>query len=255
MRRTREQTLIVKALDSLLSNDAYLLVKNLHEQAITHRLGIYLQEQFPEWNVDCEWDRNLGERNSIRPKEFIAFMLENLEEAFLHEGHINKSDFINGPNFLRGYTEESIHDLRRQLRDQKRLQYDHSLQLWYFILNYLYPDDPREFDPREFDPETQEKKYIRPDIVCHVRGTEANRFVIEAKKSTNKDPNSRLFDLLKLHCLVSQSDLHYENGYAVEFPIGKDSFLKFTAYEVSKSPLSRQRSGVWTVTDRNSRYI
>jgi hypothetical protein len=47
------------ALQRLLENDHDLLELNANERTITGRLGIYLQELFPEWNVDCEYNRIL----------------------------------------------------------------------------------------------------------------------------------------------------------------------------------------------------
>jgi hypothetical protein len=40
-----------------LSDDLQLLTLDAHERTITARLAYYLQEQLPEWNVDCEYNR------------------------------------------------------------------------------------------------------------------------------------------------------------------------------------------------------
>jgi hypothetical protein len=47
------------AIDCLLSNDSYLLEVDANERAITHWLGVYLHEQFEDWDVDCEYNRQL----------------------------------------------------------------------------------------------------------------------------------------------------------------------------------------------------
>ena len=49
---------IEKAFAKLLENDKYLLDVNINERSLTHKLAEYLQEEFPEWNVDCEYDRD-----------------------------------------------------------------------------------------------------------------------------------------------------------------------------------------------------
>jgi hypothetical protein len=49
---------IVKAIRYLLDNDLYLLEVDANERAISHWLGTYIQKLFPEWNVDCEYNRN-----------------------------------------------------------------------------------------------------------------------------------------------------------------------------------------------------
>jgi hypothetical protein len=45
-------------IDQLLVRDAHLLRHDVSERSITHKLGFYLQELFPEWDVDCEYNRN-----------------------------------------------------------------------------------------------------------------------------------------------------------------------------------------------------
>jgi len=45
------------ALGVLQKNDSFLLKGDVHERSIAHKLGEYLQEQFPDWNVDCEYNR------------------------------------------------------------------------------------------------------------------------------------------------------------------------------------------------------
>lgn len=45
------------SLDMLYKND-YLLIENeVHERSISHKLAEYLQQQFPEYHVDCEYNR------------------------------------------------------------------------------------------------------------------------------------------------------------------------------------------------------
>jgi hypothetical protein len=46
------------AIDQLLARDEYLLRHDVSERSITHKLGFYLQGFFPEWDVDCEYNRN-----------------------------------------------------------------------------------------------------------------------------------------------------------------------------------------------------
>ncbi|MHB1758467.1 MAG: hypothetical protein ACYCT9_13360 [Leptospirillum sp.] len=51
------ERVVKKATDSLLADDGDLLRNDVNERSITHRLACYLQELFPEWNVDCEYNR------------------------------------------------------------------------------------------------------------------------------------------------------------------------------------------------------
>lgn len=49
---------VKRALERLLEQDAYLLKKNVNERSITFRLGFYLQEEFIDRHVDCEYNRD-----------------------------------------------------------------------------------------------------------------------------------------------------------------------------------------------------
>ncbi|MGB5051569.1 MAG: hypothetical protein WBO46_21665 [Caldilineaceae bacterium] len=46
------------AYSQLISKDGYLLRADANERSITHKLAEYLQLYFPEWHVDCEYNRN-----------------------------------------------------------------------------------------------------------------------------------------------------------------------------------------------------
>jgi hypothetical protein len=50
-----------RALSRLLAKDAHLLRVDANERSITHRLAMYLQELFPRWSVDCEYNRNFDD--------------------------------------------------------------------------------------------------------------------------------------------------------------------------------------------------
>ena len=54
------------ALSMLFKKDSYLLKKDVNERSITHRLGIYLQELFPLWDVDCEYNRICDVKKSLK---------------------------------------------------------------------------------------------------------------------------------------------------------------------------------------------
>lgn len=50
---------IKSALEEVLKNDAYLLKININERTIAHKLATYLQCEFPDYDVDCEYNRNV----------------------------------------------------------------------------------------------------------------------------------------------------------------------------------------------------
>lgn len=57
-----ESALLI-AVTRVLERDALLLSNETREEAISHRLAVYLEASFPEWHVDTEYNR-LG----FRPK-------------------------------------------------------------------------------------------------------------------------------------------------------------------------------------------
>lgn len=49
---------LISALNMLVEKDKHLLNVDANERSITHRLAVYLEGLFPEWDVDCEYNRN-----------------------------------------------------------------------------------------------------------------------------------------------------------------------------------------------------
>src|ERR1039458_2874303 len=47
-----------RALERLKAEDAHLFNVNVSERSLTFRLGLYLQCEFPDWRVDCEYNRH-----------------------------------------------------------------------------------------------------------------------------------------------------------------------------------------------------
>lgn len=56
------------ALGLLYKNDAFLLEKSVHERSIAHKLAEYLQQQFLDWHVDCEYNKH-GISTKMLPRE------------------------------------------------------------------------------------------------------------------------------------------------------------------------------------------
>lgn len=60
------QQRVRKALEKLILHDAYLLKIDSNERSITHRLGMYLQEEFERWDVDCEYNRDYDSPDLVK---------------------------------------------------------------------------------------------------------------------------------------------------------------------------------------------
>src|SRR4030088_2072693 len=61
---------VVAAVGEFYARETYLFEKDVGERTLTHRLAVHIEKQFPEWDVDCDYDR-LGERTLRLPKGTI----------------------------------------------------------------------------------------------------------------------------------------------------------------------------------------
>lgn len=71
-----------QALEDFRASDLQLLELSAHEQAVTHRIANYLQKYFPDWHVDCEYNRNTKvlktlNGDELRPDILIHRRLSN----------------------------------------------------------------------------------------------------------------------------------------------------------------------------------
>lgn len=66
------------SLGLLCKNDLFLLVNAAHERSVTHKLAEYLQLQFQEYHVDCEYNLH-GIDTKTLPRECNG---ENKEKVF-----------------------------------------------------------------------------------------------------------------------------------------------------------------------------
>lgn len=112
-------------------NDFSLLADSISEWAVAHRLAFYLEKHFPDYHVDCEYNR----------------MPKNASATYAQDGHV-----------------------------PKRLQGE---------------------------------QQVRPDIVIHRRGENANNLlVIELKKAT--DIAGLEQDREKLKAFMTDQNIHYK---------------------------------------------
>lgn len=205
----------------LTVNDKYLLERDINERSITHKLAEHCTPLFASWDVDCEFNKNLTgpKKINIDPSDFLKRMADFLDA-------VSSRDSISSDySFLReAHVElEEVQRLRDELRNPNNLIYDEELDLITFVLN-----------------ETNGKKIskaIFPDIIVHKRGTKENLLVIEVKKSTNTLRAARLYDLVKLHVLVSDPEYAYKYAYFIDIPTGGivDPLINFSidAYRFS----------------------
>lgn len=207
-----------RSLSRLIDKDRYLLQNDTSERSITHMLGMYLQGEFSDWNVDCEYNKNgSGPKYiTIEPRLFLNRMAKAIDKEITNDSIRNisyalKQEYISI---------EILQNLKSQLEDSDRIEYDEDLDVIYFLLTLRNGDRLR--------------KLIVPDVIVHRRGTDQNKLVIEAKKSSNFDSLSWAFDIIKLVTLVSSKEYHYEEGYFIDLPVGSD-YLIHSAFHTRKS--------------------
>ncbi len=95
------------ALQRLKINDRLLFTHNVNERSICFRLGLYLQEEFPSFTVDCEYNRNHEDRKF--KKRLSDDKLNKMADVY--RGHRLKS----GSDFLSVYPDIIVH--RRDTND------------------------------------------------------------------------------------------------------------------------------------------
>lgn len=71
---------LLEALKKIVQNDPYLLEHAIHEPTISHRLAVYLESEFPGFNVDCEYNGNIDAENG---KKYIYILKQAAEELGL----------------------------------------------------------------------------------------------------------------------------------------------------------------------------
>ena len=80
---------VIDSIKELYSEDYYIIDNDVSERSITHKLAIYLQNQFTEYDVDCEYNRNM--RN---PKE-ITFIERNTRNRVFPDIIVHKRGKIS----------------------------------------------------------------------------------------------------------------------------------------------------------------
>ena len=89
-----------EALRNLEDADKYLLTNNLGERCIASRLAIYLQERFPNYSVDAEYNRQGSSPKRLGLPEECANYRDDTGEALVVPDIIVHRRGPEGPNVL-----------------------------------------------------------------------------------------------------------------------------------------------------------
>jgi len=85
---------LVAALQDFYAEEAFLLEKDLGERALTHRLAVHLERQYPGWQVDCDYNR-LGERTLRLPHGTIVSTDDTLGKSIFPDIVVHQREIPN----------------------------------------------------------------------------------------------------------------------------------------------------------------
>ena len=85
---------VVDALKEFYACETHLLEKDLGERTLTHRLAVYVEKQFPGWEVDCDYNR-LGERTLRLPKGTIISTDDHFGKSVYPDIVVHQRDIPN----------------------------------------------------------------------------------------------------------------------------------------------------------------
>lgn len=82
---------LTDALKKVLNNDSYLLANDINEPTISHRLAVYLEPLFPDFNVDCEYNGNI---DSACGRKYIYILKDKAEELGILKTNDQESELF-----------------------------------------------------------------------------------------------------------------------------------------------------------------
>src|SRR5690606_8797769 len=82
-----------KAISKLFELDQYLLTNDMNERTIVHKFAIYLQEQFCEYHVDCEYNKNIDEVNGSKNIYILKSELDKFRKQTNNEVKNNGEEY------------------------------------------------------------------------------------------------------------------------------------------------------------------
>lgn len=186
------------AVEDLYKNDLYLLESGheLHEQAISHRLAVYLEKYFKrlqyykanELSVDCEYNKNGRNEKKV---------------------YQNCRDCSRENCFIKRYNSPVVAKVRNR--------------------NITFAN-AQEFVASYYNESRTQGKASRPDILVHKRGNNSpyNTLIIEIKKNSNQEENDKVIDKIKLsYFTCPYCEYKYQIGFYIEYNQNQAKIIKF----------------------------
>lgn len=192
--------IIIRTLEKFLKEDSYLSDVDANERSQTHKIAEYLQQILPEYNVDCEYNKNLRQEKTLNFFEIVNKIKDFLEDD-------------SSSNELAGHERTTVLKLLEMITHRNIIADESN--------NPQTRDGNNYVGYLTFTDESQNKyiKRVFPDIIAHLRGTNTNKIVIEAKKEGHKRPEAVLFDRIKLGLFTKQNgQFDYDIGFFITLP-------------------------------------
>src|SRR3984893_9764971 len=118
---------LVTALKEFYGHESYILERDLGERTLTHRLAVYVEKQFPGWQVDCNYDR-LGERMLRLPHGTIVSTDDHLGKSVHPDIVVHQREI---PNNLLAIEVRKASDHQPPEHDQHKLRALTDPHLWF----------------------------------------------------------------------------------------------------------------------------
>jgi len=118
---------VVAALGEFYARETFLLGHDLGERALTHRLAVHLEKQFPSWEVDCDYDR-LGARTLQLPHGTIVSTDDHLGKSVYPDIVVHRRDT---PNNLLAVEVRKASNHQPPEHDQQKLCALTDQKLWF----------------------------------------------------------------------------------------------------------------------------
>ena len=197
--------IIIRTLEKFLKEDSYLSDVDANERSQTHKIAEYLQHILPEYNVDCEYNKNLRQEKTLNFFEIVNKIKDFLEDD-------------SSSNELAGHERTTVLKLLEMITHRNIIADESN--------NPQTRDGNNYVGYLTFTDESQNKyiKRVFPDIIAHLRGTNTNKIVIEAKKEGHKHPEAELFDRVKLGLFTKRNgQFDYDIGFFITLPNKKNN--------------------------------
>jgi hypothetical protein len=126
---------VVTALAEFYAHETFLLERDLGERTLTHRLAVHLEQHFPGWNVDCDYNR-LGERTLRLPHGTIVSTDDHFGKSVYPDIVVHQREI---PNNLLAIEVRKASNHQSPEHDQHKLRALTDPHLWfaYWIGVYL----------------------------------------------------------------------------------------------------------------------